>query len=185
MRSLLITIIFIGIGVAAQASNLVNGYIILPAGDTLRGQLKFGGLWAATNTIRVTFVDNAGIPKRYRAKKGEVVGYGFESLGASKDYLFFDVKPKSDSRFYERIIEGSRYTLFAVAINGVKGPVVHILTLYRLEKFNGEYLYFGNCRFCSWRKKLATFLADDPEALGALERVKLFNLHQYLISISK
>jgi hypothetical protein len=148
-------------------------------------QIKFGGLREATNTIRVTFVDSTGIPMRYRAKKGEVVGYGFESLGASKDYLFFDIKPKSDSRFYESIIEGSGYTLIAVAVNGVTGLVVNIFTLYILEKDNGDSLYLGNCRFCHWRKKLATLLAGDSEALTALRGVKLHTLNHYLISISK
>lgn len=58
------------IGLAMQAATLVNGYIILPGGDTLRGQIKFGGFREATATEWVTFVDNAGIEKRYNGKKG-------------------------------------------------------------------------------------------------------------------
>jgi hypothetical protein len=163
---------------------LVNGYIILPGEDTLAGKIKFGGFRAATNTDEVTFEKDDSV-KRYKAKKGEIIGYGFESAGFSKHFRYFELKQKPDSRFFEWIYTGKAYTLYGSSVTGSFGTVDVSSIWYVLQKPDGQYVQLETCGLCAWRKNLAEFLADNPEALAGLEAVKPKELGKFLRSISK
>jgi hypothetical protein len=179
--ALFITISFFSSG----APTLVNGYIVLPGGDTLYGQIKFGGVREATNWEEVTFVDKAGVEKKYKAQRGEVKGYGYETLGIKKDYIYFVLKQKADSQWFQRVFSGSKYTIYATSVTGSFGTVDVTSPWYVLEKPSGGFVFLETCGVCAWRKNLTEFLADDPDALASLENVKAKELYTYLIKISK
>jgi hypothetical protein len=186
MKSLWVTLFCTITFLSSRADPLlVNGYILLPNGDTLRGQIKFGGFRAATNTDEVTLVDQAGIEKKYKAKKGEVKGYGCETMGIKTDFMYFELKQKADSRWFQRINKGSRYSVYASSVTGSFGTVDVTEAWYVLEKPSGEFVLLETCGLCAWRKNLTAFLTDDPEALAGLEDVKAKELGAYLIKISK
>ncbi|MCU0387959.1 MAG: hypothetical protein MUE71_05085 [Chitinophagaceae bacterium] len=168
----------------AQSAELVKGYIVLPNGDTLRGQIKFGGFRAATNWEEVTFVDESGVEKKYKAQKDEVKGYGYEIMGIRKDFIYFIIKKKYNSQFFERIQKGSSYSVYASSVTNSYGTVDVTDVLYVVEKPSGEYVLVESCGTCPWRKTLTAFLADNPDALAGLENVKAKGLGAYLVSIS-
>lgn len=163
---------------------LVNGYIILPSGDTLIGKIKFGGFRAATNTDEVTF-EKDDSSKKYKARKGEIIGYGYESTGFRKHFRYFELKQKPDSRFFEWIYTGKAYTMYGSSVTGSFGTVDVSSIWYVLQKPDGQYVQLETCGLCAWRKNLAEFLADDPEALASLEAVKPKELGKFLRSICK
>ena len=169
----------------SKASSLVNGYIILPNGDTLVGQIKFGGFRQATNWEEVTFVDNAGVETKYKAQKGEVKGYGIESFGIKKDFIYFELKPKANSRWFERIYTGAAYSLYGSSVTGSFGTVDVTSIWYVLQKPSGEFQFLETCGICPWRKNLSTFLAEDADALTGLEEVKAKELGKYLKKICR
>lgn len=185
MRTLIFGIVFQCFFYAAHSADLYNGYIILPTGDTLRGQIKFGGARGGTNWEEVTLVDSLGVEKKYKAQKGEVKGYGYEVMGKKKDYLYFLLKTKADSQWFQRVYKGSRYTVYATTMTGSFGTVDVTSPWYVLEKPSGEFVFLETCGMCAWRKNLTEFLADNPEALAALENVKAKELGPFLGTISK
>jgi len=185
LRTLFFGIVFQCIFYSAQSADLYNGYIILPTGDTLRGQIKFGGARGGTNWEEVTLVDSLGVEKKYKAQKGEVKGYGYEVMGKKKDYLYFLLKTKADSQWFQRVYKGSRYTVYATTMTGSFGTVDVTSPWYVLEKPSGEFVFLETCGICAWRKNLNEFLGDNPEALADLENVKAKELYTYLRRISE
>jgi hypothetical protein len=186
MKTCVVALIFAFMFLSSKADPLfVNGYILLPNGDTLRGQIKFGGSKAATNSEDVTFLDLAGVEKKYKGKKGEVKGYGYETIGIKKDFIFFELKQKADSKFFQRIKKGSRYNIYATSVTGSFGTVDVSEAWYVVEKPSGEFTHLQTCGICPWRKNLTDFLTGDPEALAPLETLKAKELQAYLIKISR
>lgn len=185
MKSFWFTLFFITSIITGKSATLVDGYIVLPNGDTLRGQIKFGGLREATNWEEVTFVDKNGVEKKYKAQKGEVKGYGYESMGIKKDYVYFLLKSKADSQWFQRVYKGSSYSVYATSVTGSFGTVDVTSPWYILEKPSGEFVFMETCGICPWRKNITAFLSDNPEALATLENVKAKELGEYLLKISK
>lgn len=185
MKALRLLLIFTLSCMYTRAATLVDGYIILPNGDTLRGQIKFGGLREATNWEEVTFVDPSGVEKKYKAQKGEVKGYGYETMGIKKDYIYFVLKPKADSQWFQRVFEASRYSVYATSVTGSFGTVDVTAPWYVLEKPGGEFVMLETCGLCAWRKNLTEFLADNPEALAVLQTLKAKDLGAFLRDISQ
>ena len=185
MKSFVFVLILQYFFYTAQSAELVQGYIVLPNGDTLRGQVKFGGFRAATNSEEVTFVDQEGLEKKYKAQKGEVKGYGYELMGIRRDFTFFIIKKKYNSQFFQRIHNGSSYAIYASSVTNSYGTVDVTHVLYIVEKPSGEFVLVESCGTCPWRKTLTAFLADDPGALEGLENVKAKELETYLMRISK
>ncbi|MGB0861679.1 MAG: hypothetical protein ACPG19_04430 [Saprospiraceae bacterium] len=63
----------------------VIGYVLSNDGDTIHGEVKIST--RIKNQIRVKFIDNAGDVKTYRAKKGEIKGYGFQTVSNSSNTM--------------------------------------------------------------------------------------------------
>jgi hypothetical protein len=185
MKSFVFVLMFQCFFYAVQSAELVNGYIILPAGDTLRGQIKFGGARGGTNWEEVTLVDSLGVERKYKAQNGEVKGYGYEVMGIKREYIYFLLKPKADSRWFQRVYKGSRYNVYATAMTASFGTVDVTSPWYVLEKPSGEFVFMETCGICAWRKNLTEFLADNPGAVAELENVKAKELGPFLRTISK
>lgn len=77
----------------------VIGYIVLNDGDTTHGHVKISA--RVKNQIRVKFTDETGAIRIYRAKKGEIKGYGFQTVSNSsetmKKWRHFTVKTVSQA----------------------------------------------------------------------------------------
>jgi hypothetical protein len=185
MKSFVFVLILQCFFYGAQSAELVQGYIVLPNGDTLRGQIKFGGFRAATNWEEVTFVDDAGVEKKYKAQKDEVKGYGYELMGIRRDFTYFVIKKKYNSQFFQRVHKGSSYSVYASSVTNSYGTVDVTDVLYVVEKPSGEFVLVESCATCPWRKTLTAFLADNPEALTELESVKAKELDAFLKKISE
>jgi hypothetical protein len=183
---LICTILFVcSTMLSSRAQTLVNGYIVLPNGDSLFGKINFGGIRRATTWQEVTLVNTEGVEKKYRAQHEEVKGYGYEVVGVRKDFIYFRLKQKADSRWFERIHSGASYTLYRTSVTGSFGTVDVTAPWYVLQKPTGEFVFLENCGLCAWRKKLAEFLTDNPEALAQAEDVKAKELGEFLRRISK
>lgn len=163
----------------------VNGYVVLPNDDTLNGIIKLGGIKRATTNREVTMIDSNGMEKKYRAQEGEVKAFGTEILGINKHYVFFKLKQKADSQWFERICTGKKYSLYLTRVTGSFGTVDVTSPWFVLQKANGSFVFLENCALCGWRKNLTEFLTDDQEILSRVEDIKAKELGTFLYSICK
>ena len=164
------------------AQDIANGYIILPNGDTLIGKINFK---RAVSWQEVSFINADGLEKKFRAQKDEVKGYGFETFGMRKNYIFFNLNQRADSRWFERICSGKSYSLYRTSVTGSFGTVDVTSSWYVLQKPTGEFVFLENCGLCGWRQKLAEFLTDNPDASAQVESIKAKELGDFLRRICK
>jgi hypothetical protein len=180
------TIMFISLFlITVSAQKIVPGYIILSNGDTLIGKIHFGGFKQTTNSQEVSFINNEGIEKQYNANNDEVKAFGFENIGVRKHYVYFKLKYKADSRWFERIYIGTKYSLYLTSVTGSFGIVDVTAPWFVLQKPTGEYVFLENCGLCGWRQKLTEFLIDNPDAQAQVETIKAKELGNFLLKISK
>jgi len=164
---------------------MANGFIVIPNGDTLVGKINFGGIKRATTSHEVSFIDAEGLEKKYSAQKDEVKGFSYEVAGYRKNYVYFKLKQKVDSRWFERIYAGTSYSLYLTSVTGSFGTVDVTAPWYVLQKPTGEYVFLENCGLCAWRQKLTEFLADNPDALAQVAEIKAKELGIFLRKICK
>jgi hypothetical protein len=175
--------ILLMLGTMAYANNKVPGYIIKPNGDTLWGTIDLGGIKRATNSEYVTLIDSTGIAVKYKAKDGEVLGYGIKPvLDKRLDFMYFGVKPSVESGFFQRYTQGPKYTLYFRMMSANMGTVESTSPYYVLVNAKGDYAYFGTCTICGWKKKMREIMQeDDPAVLAALEDLRAKDIPGFVV----
>ncbi len=168
---------------SASPNDLVPGYIIKPNGDTLWGTINLGGFKRATNSEYVTLIDSTGVAVKYKAKDGEVLGYGIKPLLERRmDFLYFSVKPAVESGFFQRYTTGTRYTLYYRMMSANMGTVESTSPYYVLVNAKGAYAYFGTCTICGWKKKMREIMKeDDPAVLAELEELRGKDIPEFVL----
>lgn len=169
----------------ARAADLVNGYIIKANGDTVKCKIKLGGVPRATGGDQVTVVNQDGESIRYKAKEGEVIGYGVYLAGRSADFRYFELKPKAESNFYQLLYNGSKYKLYYIIETADMGTVVTSSPKYVFVNEKGAFNFFGTCTICGWRKRLGELLQDDAAALVELEKISAKDIPDFVGRIDK
>ncbi|MCU0333774.1 MAG: hypothetical protein MUF62_01850 [Chitinophagaceae bacterium] len=175
--------LLLAMAAVASSDKQVPGYIIKPNGDTLWGMIDFGGFKRATNSEYVTLIDSTGVAVKYKAKEGEVLGYGMKPvLDIRIDYLYFSVKPAVESGFFQRYSRGAKYTLYYRMVSANMGTVEATSPYYVLVNAKGEYAYFGTCTICGWKKKMREIMKDDDEAvLAELEELRAKDIATFVL----
>jgi hypothetical protein len=172
MRNILLNLFFASVITGAYAKDL-PGYYITLQGDTVKTEIKRGGLLSAFDSDyrTVTIRDNAsGKPKALRP--GEIKGYGFlfDSL-----YWHFLAKPaKSGENLFLRVaIIGRKASLYYYTRTNSGGYGVSVTAyLFTLENEKGEYLFvndFGSLK--KLKEKMAAFYKDSPTLLAFIDAV--------------
>ncbi len=185
MKAICTITIFFAFFLNSSAQNTASGFIVLPNGDTLIGKINFGSNNRATSSQAVSFIDAEGVEKKYNAQKDEVKTFSYEVAGYRKNFVYFKLKQKVDSRWFERIYKGTSYSLYLTSVTGSFGVVDVTAPWFVLQKPTGEYVFLENCGLCGWRQKLTDFLADNPDALAQVEELKAKELGIFLRKICK
>lgn len=194
MRPVLLSFLFIGLSVSAQAEDC-NGYIIKNGSDTIKGvldipvskqaingkkEIMFADMWQS-----VKFAEGTGKPKKMNA--GDISGFGFEYAGEWYHYEVLDLQknygqkaPKllakmvNDFRFFVLRIDNDPLPVYREywnsetrreSENPVSGRTVTIVG----KEVNIEI----------WVKREGTFIEMAPTTLGGNKKLKDF-LKKYL-----
>jgi hypothetical protein len=161
------------IGYSAHAE-LLDAYIVLPNNDTVKCKLKVtNSLILSTNFFdKLTIVTEDGSEKIYHARDKELLAYGFIEKGRQYHYLYVDVKPKIESGFYQRIVNG-KYRLYSHLV-GSYGYGTFGSSSYQYVLFNpaGEFVKFEVTPLRPWKKQLRELLKDDENALQKIGDIK-------------
>lgn len=186
MRKLLVFILFLSFTATGRAADFLDGYIVLANRDTVKCKFKVGGLIHSTSFTRIAIVTEGGEEQVYRARDKEVLGYGFVEKGRRYDFLFVDVKPKSESGFYQRIVDGDKYQLYVHLVSSQGYPGVSTAQpQYVLFNAAGAFEKFETCVLCPWKKQLRELLREDPKALEHLENTSRLEIPSFVRIINK
>lgn len=186
MRTILVFILITTFCLAAQAADYVNGYIVLANNDTVKCKFKVGGLVLSRGFTRLAITTEQGEEQVYHGKDKKVLGYGFVEKGRKYDFIYVDVKPKVESGFYQRIVDGAKYKLYVHVISTSTYPgIASGSPQYVLFNTSGEYKKFETCIACPWKKHLRELLKDDAKALEVLETTSRLDIPKFVVEINK
>ena len=188
MKRLLLLVALFTLSASSKAADYLPGYIVLENNDTVQCKFKLGGFILATNFFnKLTVVNEQGEEQVYKAADKKVLAYGFVDGGRRFDYLYVDVKSKTESGFYQRIINGQHYKLYRHFVSaGGYGGISSASPIYVLFNPAGEYVRFDPCVVCPWKKQLRELMKDDPKALDVLEnKAKRLDIPGFVFELNK
>ena len=186
MRRLLIFILCLIFTSTAQAAEYLDGYIVLANKDTVKCKFKAGGFIRSTSFNRIVIITEQGEEQVFRAHDKKILGYGFVERGRRYDFLFVDVKPKAESGFYQRIVDGDKYKLYAHVLSSQGYPGISTAQpQYVLFNTAGAFEKFETCVLCPWKKQLRQLLKDDANALEILENTSRLEIPNFVVAINK
>jgi hypothetical protein len=167
-------LLFSFISISARAAEMLDAYIVLPNNDTVKCKLKItNSLVLATNFFnKLTVVMDDGTEEVYHARDKKLLAYGYIVKGRQYHYLYVDVKPKIESGFYLRMVNG-KYRLYSHLVGSI-GYAGFGSASYQYVLFNpaGEFVKFEVTPLRPWKKQLRELLKDDSNALEKIGDIK-------------
>ncbi|GEO10710.1 hypothetical protein [Segetibacter aerophilus] len=172
---------------AAKAADPIPGYIVLVNNDTVKCKFKTGGFILASNFFnKLTVINDQGEEQVYHASDKKLVAFGLTQNGRKYDYLYMDVKPKTDNGFYLRIVKGGKYQLYSHQVASSSGMFSSLSPIYVLYNPSGEFVKFEPCVLCPWKKHLRELLKDDQKALDEINNIPFPpNIPKFVVEINK
>lgn len=179
MKRLLLVIFITTFSLAARAVDLLDGYIVMANNDTLKCKIK-GGRFLNVPFSGVTIVNEKGEEQAFRAKEQAIIAFGFVERFSRYDYMFVNTGDKTETGFYQRLVNGAKYKLYSRPTTVYGGNPTYVL-------FNpsGAFTLFEPCVVCPWKKRLREFLKDDPKALELVEDAPRVNIPKFVIDLNK
>ena len=178
MKFVIQLIIITTFSITAQAAELLPGYVVMANNDTVICKIK-GGRFLNVPFNGVTIINEQGEEQSYTRKDKKIIAFSFVENRVLYDYKFVDVADKSESGFYQRIVNGARYKLYMRPATVYGGNPTYVL-------FNpsGEFTYFEPCVVCPWKKQLRELLKDDPKALALVDNAPRVNIPKFVQDIN-
>lgn len=122
----------------------------------------------------------------FKGPDKKILGYGFVERGKRYDFLYIELKPKSESGFYQRVVDGDRYKLYVHETSVQTYPGVSTaMPQYVLFNPAGAFQKFETCLACPWRKQLRELLKDDSNALQHLEKTSRLEITNFVLVINR
>lgn len=155
-----------------QTPGLEKAYIITEKGDTLKGEAK-PNKKELDNYSKITFKDEKGVQKMYRATK--IKGYGIKddhyiSMDSDDEKKFYKVLASGDINFYKLGYEGLRMN-----------SVVFEVEYYVSRKNDPELSLVKESKF---KKQLGEWMEDNMEFIDAYGEDKKFDVEKALLAIT-
>ena len=170
MKILLTLIAVIYLSAAGNATEVLDGYVIMPNKDTVKCKFNIKSLRKYSPFYEIRAVMENGEEQAFRAKDKKILGYGFMDLGISYHFWYIEMKQKSESGFYQQLINGTKYRLYRHMLSSSTYPGVSMNhPQYVLFNAAGDFVKFETCILCPWKKQLREVLKDDTTALELLE----------------
>jgi hypothetical protein len=187
MKNLLIIIFLANFSIAGRAAEFLDGYIVLANNDTIECKFKIGGFVSATNFFnKLTIVTRQGEEQVYHARDKKVLAYSVLEKGRIYTYRFVETKVKSETGFYQRVVNGGKYKLYLHLVGTYGSPGINVAQPnYVLFSPSGEYEKFDPCILCPWKKQLRQLLRDDQKALEILENASRLDIPKFVLEIDK
>lgn len=187
MKKIVFIILLAIVSISSRGADYLDGYVVFANNDTMKCKFKLGGFIVATNFFnRLTIVNDKGEEQLYKAHEKKILAYGFVDGGRRFNYQYFEVEPKVESGFYQRINNSPRYKLFRHMVSTSGGVVGSVSPVYVLLTPAGNYVRFDPCIACPWKRKLRKLLQDDPKALDILEnQAKAKDIPAFVLELNK
>jgi hypothetical protein len=157
MRSLLVFLFIVCISLSSRANDSIDGYVIMANKDTVKCKFSLRSLRVFRPFYLIKVRTETGEEQTFRAKDKKILGYGFKDMGVQYHFWYIEMKKKSESGFYQQLINGPKYKLYTA------------LPYYVLFAPTGDFVQFEACILCPWKKQLRELLKDDTKALELLE----------------
>lgn len=179
MKRLLIFTVILSFTIAARSAELLDGYIVTADHDTVQCKIK-GGRFLLTPFSGAVMINAQGEEQSFGAKDKKVIAFGFTERYARYHYLYVDAGNKTESGYYQLLVNGPRYKLYSRPTTVYGGNPTYVL-------FNpaGQFTLFEPCLVCPWRKQLREFLKDDAKALALVETAPRVNIPKFATEINK
>ncbi len=179
MKHLLLAIIVATFSNVARAAEPLTGYIVMANNDTIQCRIK-AGRFLNNPFFGITVINEQGEAETLPSRDKKIIAFGFVENLRRYDYLFVDVGDKLESGFYQLIVNGPKYKLYAKPTTLYGGNPTYVL-------FNPsrEFAKFEPCVVCPWKKQLRVLLKDDTKALAAVENAPRVNIPQFVMDINK
>jgi hypothetical protein len=97
------------------------------------------------------------------------------------------MKQRSESGFYQQLVNGPKYRLYTHVLTSSTYPGV-TMEHPQYVAFNaaGDVVKFETCLACPWKKQLRNLLKDDTKALELLESgVDRKKIAEFVVEINK
>ena len=185
MRKLLTILIILSCSLISRAAEYLDGYVVMANSDTVKCKFKVKGFLNSVSFYRITITTEEGKEQSFRAQDKKILGYGFTEKGKRYDYIYVDLKPKSESGFYQRIINGDKYKLYVHMTSTSTYPGISTaMPQYVLFNPAGQFEKFETCVLCPWKKQLRELLKEDAKALEALETTSRLEIESFVLKIN-
>ena len=180
MKVLFLLLAAVCISTISNAAAFIDGYVILANKDTVRCQFDTKSLRKFSPFYEIRVTTENGEEQVYRAKDKKILGYGFRDLGIAYDFWYIEMKQKSESGFYQQLINGPKYKLYSHMLSSSTYAGVAVSNpQYVVYNAAGEFVQFETCVLCPWKKKLREIFKEDTKAL------ELVNNTSYPVDVSK
>ncbi len=168
MRNITILIALILIGSNLLAKDLIDGYILMPNNDTIKCKIKVPKDLDLFD--KVSIQDSLGKEQTYKAKNKEINGFGFFYKDQKHDYTLI-VDDHGGAQFLMRKLAGTRFILYyRYDYMSFGSGASYRSDTYRLEDTAKRTVTVTGGIFSSYKKKIKTFLKDDPAMLDLFEK---------------
>lgn len=184
-RIIMLYILVLGFSARGYAADFLDGYIVMANKDTVQCRFKSGGFFRSISFKRIEVTTAEGEKQVYRADDKKILGFGVVERGIRYDFIYVELKPRSESGFYQRIVDGGKYKLYVHTVVSQGYPGVSTAQpQYVLFNPAGEFRKFETCVLCSWKKQLRELLKDDEKALALLETASRLEIPKFVLAIN-
>jgi hypothetical protein len=187
MHKILLLVTVMVICTSGKAAEFLDGYVILASKDTVKCQFRTSTLRKFSPFYEIRVVMEGGEEQAFRAKDKKILGYGFRDLGIAYDFWYIEMKQKSESGFYQQLINGPKYRLYSHMLSSSTYPGISMNhAQYVLFNAAGEWVKFETCVLCPWKKGMREVFKDDAKALEALANASYpINVPKFVAEVNK
>lgn len=149
------------------------GYIVMPEGDTVRGEVKVNEKKPQEHYAKVMFKDDKGFQRTWKPNK--IKAYGFDGNH------YIAISENEEPSFY-RVVTRGHISLLELKYEGLRMNKVSLESEYFLQ-VNGEK-FLQPVKERNFRKQLSSVMSDNEEIAGQYPDEKQFEEEAALSAIN-